>query len=383
MPRALAALLVVFGSDIVPPRALGCTLCGINLANQLTLRQEVAQARMVLFGTLQNPRLDPNNPSGGFTDLVIERVLKDDPFRAGRDRLELPRLVSVDPKNPQKFLVFCDIFNGKLDPYRGIAVKTGAIVEYVRGAVALPTDDKVTELLYFSRYLEHSDADIARDAFMEFGKSSDEEVGRVASRLTPGKIGTWLQDPQTPAERLSLYAFLLGACGGDAEARLLEGMLRKPSDRIVGSLGGLLAGYIQLRPAEGWDQCYALLRDADRPFAERLGGLNALRFYQGWKGDASKRAILRGMVLLLDQGDMADLAIEDLRRWKWWDLTDAVLAQWGKKSHSAPIMKRTIVRYALSCPQPVAARFLDDLRKQDRDLVQEVSESLQFEKTSR
>ena len=37
-------------------------------------------------------------------------------------------------------------------------------------------------------------------------------------------------------------------------------------------------------------------------------------------------------------------------------LTVAVLAQYGKKSHDAPIVKRSIVRYALSCPREDARR---------------------------
>jgi hypothetical protein len=381
MSRRFAAALAVAGLVLGAARpALPCSICaGVNM-NALTLRQEVGQAKLVLYGTLANPRLNPGALAGGTTDLVIERVLKDDPFLAGRNRIELPRYVPVDPKNPPKFLVFCDVFNGKLDPYRGTPAKSAVIVDYLRGAAALPKNDRQQELLYFFRYLENADPDIARDAFLEFAKANDEEVGQVAAKLTPGKIGGWLRDPQIPTERLSLYAFLLGACGGDAEAQLLEGLVQKPDDRVVNALGGLLAGYIQLRPREGWSLCYSILRSTDKPYLERFGALGTLRFYHGWKGDGSRREVLRGMDSLIAQGDIADLAIEDLRRWKYWELTGKVLEQYGKKSHDAPIMKRTIVRYAISCPQPEAKTFLQTLRAKDPELVKEVEESLQFEK---
>jgi hypothetical protein len=378
MSRALLTISAL--ALLLPSPAPACTFCaGIN-PNTLTLRYEVAQAKLVLYGTLANARLNPGTTAGGSTDLKIEYVLKDDPFLAGRKVITLPRFVPFDAKNPPKFLVFCDIFQGKLGPYRGTPARSAAIVEYIRGASKLDPKDRAEALLYFFQYLENPDADIARDAFVEFAKASDEEVGKVAHRFSPAKIGIWLEDPNTKAERLTLYSFMLGASGSDAEAAVLERMLKNPTERTVASLGGILAGYIQLRPAEGWNFCHALLRDAKRPFLERFGALGTLRFFHGWKPDDSRRDVLRGLSYLVEQGDIADLAVEDLRRWQYWDLTDKVLAQWGKKSHDAPIMKRTLVRYGLSCPQSEAKRFIEQIRKQDGDMVREVEDSLQFEK---
>jgi hypothetical protein len=107
--------------------------------------------------------------------------------------------------------------------------------------------------------------------------------------------------------------------------------------------------------------------------------LGTLRFYHGWKPTESRQPVLRCFAELLGQGDMADLAIEDLRRWQLWDLTGEVLAQFGKASHSAPIMRRAIVRYALSCPNPEAKDFVAGLRTSEPALVADVEESLQFE----
>ena len=57
-----------------------------------------------------------------------------------------------------------------------------------------------------------------------------------------------------------------------------------------------------------------------------------------------------------------------------------MLAQWGKKSHDTPMMKRAILRYALCCPKPEAAAFVAARRRSDPELVQDVVESLEFEK---
>lgn len=370
----LVGTLLVAGSP-----ALACSLCSGSPQTTLSMRQEMAQAKLVLYGTLANPRLNPGG-TGGTTDLQIERVLKNDPFLGNKKVIELPRYVPVDAKNPPRFLVFCDVYNGKFDPYRGVPVKSAAVVDYLKGTAALDPKDRSQALQYYFRYLDHADPDVSNDAFVEFAKATDSEVGQVAGKLSAAKLRTWLQDPQTPANRLSLYAFMLGACGSRDDAVVLRDLLDRPTERTLGPLGGILAGYIQLQPDEGWKRAHGMLRDAKRPFGERFAVLGTLRFYHGWKADQSRREVVRGLAELLPQGDIADLAIEDLRRWQIWDLTTDVLAQYGKKSHDAPIMTRTIIRYALCCPQAEAVRFINERRKQDPGLIKEVEEGLQFEK---
>src|SRR5262245_49411594 len=107
MPR----WLVILTALSVPAPVLACSLCP-GLQNRQTLRQEAFQAKLVLYGTLANARLDP--AGNGLTDLQIDEVLKRDPFLGNRKVIELPRFVPFPPKEPPKFLVFCDIFNGKL-----------------------------------------------------------------------------------------------------------------------------------------------------------------------------------------------------------------------------------------------------------------------------
>lgn len=372
LAAALPGLLVA-----LPGPAPACSLC-YNIQQSVTLRQEVGQARLVLYGPVIKSRLDAGVT--GSSDLQIDAIVKSDPFIANKKVVELPRYLPADPKDPPRFLVFCDVFRDKLDPYRGVPVKSAAVVDYLKGAMALDPKDITAALLYFARYLEHADKEIARDAFLEFAKAGDQDVGKVAGRLSPDKLREWLKDPQTPSERLGLYAFLLGACGGAADADYLKSLLQAPNERTLTAFDGIMAGYLQLRPQEGWVLVHSLLKDESRPFQVRFAALRTLRFYHGWKRDSVRDSVIRGLALLLPQGDAADLAIEDLRRWKMWDLTADVLAQYGRKSHDAPLMRRAIVRYALSCPKPEAQEFLRKLRASDAPLVKEVEESLQGEK---
>jgi hypothetical protein len=376
MQRSLSALVVLLLS-CTP--ALPCTLCGANVPNTATLRQEFAVSKAVLYGTLANAKLNAAG-NGGSVDLQVDSVLKSDASLANKKTVQLAKYVPVDPKDPPKYLIFCDIFGGKVDPYRAYPLKSAAIVDYLRGAAALDPKDKTAALLYFFRYLDHADADVAADAYLEFAKANDQEVGQVAKKLDADKLRRLINDPRTPASRLGLYAFLLGACGGDKEADLLRTMLDKPGQKEVAAFDGILAGYIQLRAREGWDMAGRILKDAKKPEKDRRAVLQALHFYHGWKGDDVKRELLACLTPVLPQGDLADLAVEDLRQWQWWDLTPQVLALYNLDSHKAPIVRRAIVRYALCCPKGEAMDFVKRVRADDPATVKAVEESLEFEK---
>ena len=84
---------------------------------------------------------------------------------------------------------------------------------------------------------------------------------------------------------------------------------------------------------------------------------------------------------LLEQSDIADLAIEDLRKWKRWEVLDQVLALSTKSSHQIPIIRRAVLRFALTCEkdQPKAAAFAKAMREKDADWVKDVEELLKLE----
>ena len=91
--------------------------------------------------------------------------------------------------------------------------------------------------------------------------------------------------------------------------------------------------------------------------------------------------VVSAVALLLEQSDIADLAIEDLRKWGCWGMTDAILDLYDKKSHDVPIIRRAILRYALSCPKQgtKADAFVKAERKRDKEYVEDVEELLKLE----
>jgi hypothetical protein len=314
--------------------------------------------------------------------LRIADVLRAHPALKDEKVIKVEQYLPVsDLKNPPRYLVFCDIFKGKFDPFRGVPLKTANSIDYVRRVLKLDPKDQTNNLLFFFRYLDNSDPEIARDAFLEFAKATDQEIGGVARRLDAAKLRAWLRARETPAERLSVYALLLGACGAEEDARFLKSMLDEGSERTVNAYDGFLAGYIHLRPRDGWELAHALLQDSRKPMLVRLAVARTLSYFHGAQPKESADNILKCLDAIISQGELADIAIEDMRRWDIRTRTRDILGLYGKKGFDAPLMKRTIVRYALSCKDdPPARTFVEERRREDAELVKGVEEELQFEK---
>jgi hypothetical protein len=349
-----------------------------------TLTEEVGQASMVLFGKLTNPKIGANgNFDEGSTDLVIEEIIKKDPILGDKKVLTLPRYVPSDQKNPKKFLIFCDVFKGKIDPYRGVPVEADSdIAKYLKGAMEQKNKEIKVRLRFFFDYLDNADLEISNDAYKEFAKADYKDYREMAGHLPPDKIARWLEDPKTPAFRFGLYASMLGHCGQDKHAKMLRTMLDDPTHRLNSGVDGMLAGYTMLKPKEGWAYTRGILSDPSKEFMLRYAALRAGRFFHDSRPDVvGTKDVLAGVSALLDQSDIADLAIEDLRRWACWDLSGKILGLYGKKSHDIPIIRRAVLRFALSCPPQMEATtaFIADQRKKDPEMVKDAEELLKLE----
>jgi hypothetical protein len=373
MLRLIAALvtIVLLGTPATP--IIGCPFCSGDMRSRLTLRMQFAQAKVVVHGQLKNPRFDPKTDQGS-TDLNIDAVLKDDLARNGQGMITIRSYIPVVGNTPPDFLLFCGVVEGKLDPTFGIPA-TAAIVEYLKTAAKLDDSDPVAKLGFFFKHLDSTDTNIAADAFFEFARASETEIAKASKVFDSAKIRKLIASPATPIERLGVFAFLLGISGGPTDAPFLAAML---PERTAASFGGLLAGYILLNPKDGWPFAANSLGDAKQSFSVRLSTIGTVRFMQASRGNDCKAEVLRCCAALLPHGDLADQAIEDLRRWGYWDLTSDVLAQFPKPTHAAPIVQRCIVRYALCCPDEQAKRFVNALRQTDPKLVRTVEDMLEI-----
>jgi hypothetical protein len=371
-------LLVLLAGLSFAHAAVCCPFCSMQ---GQTLIGDVNQASMVLYGSFTNAKLEAGGDgSQGTTDLQIDAVIKKHQILGDKKVITLPRYIPRTDKKT-KFLVFCDVFQGKIDPYRGVPVQADSdMVKYLEGALAVKDKNVGARLRFYFDYLDNKEIEIATDAYKEFANADYKDYRDMSKNLPAEKIIKWLQDPDTPAYRYGLYASMLGHCGTEKHAEVIRKMLDDPQKRASSGVDGLLAGYTMLRSKEGWAYVQGILKDPTKEFMLRYAALRAARFFWDSRPDVvDKKKLEEGVSALLDQSDIADLAIEDLRKWGCWDICDRVLGLQGKKSHDIPIIRRAILRYALSCPKNQASAFVDEWRKRDPEMVKDTEELLKLE----
>jgi len=316
--------------------------------------------------------------------LNIETVLKDHEWLRGKKTIEILGTQASNANNNSRYLVFFEIDNGQASPFRGIlAPAESKLPDYVKGAIQVRGKDLATRLLYFFNYLDSPETVIATDAFTEFANTDYKDARAIYQKFPAATLVKWLRDPNTPASHISLYGTILGHCGDVRKhAGLFRMMLKDPTKRASTSLPGILIGYLILDPKAGQEYVRELLSDEKLEFSMCYSALRALRFCWGCRRDLiPEEEIISNMELLLDQSDIADLAIDDLRRWGRWELTNSILPLYNKKSHNNRIIKRSIIKFALSVPaeNKDAAAFLKQRRAEDPERVSDIEEMLSLE----
>lgn len=383
MRSYLLGFLPILFLLLTPSSILACPFCS---AQGQTMLGQSKQADMILFGTLSNRERKPGSLVEGSTDLNIESVILDHPARKGQKVLTIPRYLPPDP-NLTKYLVFCDVLGGEIDPYYGLMVeKDSKLADYLKGALAVQDKPADQRLEYFYKYLNDADAGIANDALIEFGNADYKEFRPLAERVDPDLIVKWLRD-DPPASRVGLYGSMLGHCGSAEHASELKKLLdqAKNKRRFTG-IDGLLAGYVLIDPEQGWNYLTDWLGDDKQEFLLRYAGLRAVRFFWEYRPDVvGKKAMVEAATLLVDQSDIADMAIEDLRKWERFEVADKVLGLYDQESYALPIIQRAILKFALSMPadDKRAAKLLAKARADDPDRVADIEELLKLEQESR
>ena len=372
LPLALAALVL----PALPAPAQACPFCSMQ---GQTLAGEVAGADMVLYGTLENA-----NAGAETTDLKIDAVVKKHDFVAGKDVVTLPKFIPPDAASGYKFLVFCYVFKGKLDPYRGMAMKPDSdIAAYLKGVQEFKDKKPGERLTFYFKYLDNADPEIAMDAFKEFANAPYADYRDMAKGLPADKLADWLKDPNTPGFRIGLYGSLLGHCGTADHAKLLRSLLEDPQRKLSTGVDGVLAGYTMIDPKQGWEYVKGVMKDPNREFLMRYAALRAARFFHDYRPDlVDKKELAEGVAQLLEQKDISDLAVEDLRKWGCSYMTDRILGLQGSEAYKTlPIVRRSVLRFALSFPDvPAAAAYVAEQRKTNPQGVSEAEEILKLEK---
>jgi hypothetical protein len=344
------------------------------------LVQEIDSAHAVLYGRLANDKIGAQ-PGTGTTEFHVEKIIKDHADLPRQQMILLSRYVPIlDVKNPPRYLMFFTDPKKNGEPYTGKQVDSTAILDFL-AEYQRQRGNAVQALLVAANYVDHADPLVAEQAFLTLAHASDRQLGEAARNLSPQKLRKLVNTPNLEPERLGLYAFLLGASGKSeaADADHLHKLLQNPSERNFRSFEGVLAGYIAMRPREGWAFAIDTLKKDKQSFLMRYATLRTLRCYYNAAPEVYGPQVLQGLEHALAQPDIADIAIRDLCKWKRWDLTPRILANYDRTTHQSPIVKNSIVRYALACPLPEARTLVERVRRQDPALIRDFEEELMLE----
>jgi hypothetical protein len=353
-----------------PGTALGMGFYGLPGP---TLREQAARSKFVVYGILDNPRQGPN---GEGTDFVIASVIKSHPIVRGKNGFVVPRYIEVEDRNrPARYLVFCDIVKGRIDPYQGELVEP-AVADYLRGMLAIDGKDVTRRVRYCFDFLHHANQGIANDALRALTMVPARELGLVACKLPAAKLRRWLRDPKATSQQQNLYGFLLGHCGTANDALALRALVARRVKEESSAFDGILAGYVLLEPEVGWAYGRVLLSNPANGFSIRYAVLRAVRRIRSARPDLiEKPALIAAMKSALDQEDIADLIIDVLRECRCWNLTSRILPLYSKLFPDATQTKhirRAILRYALQCPDGEATAFISERCKTDSMAVRKV-----------
>ena len=195
--------------------------------------------------------------------------------------------------------------------------------DYILQLPDLPQDHRRLE--FFQKFLEDEDEMLARDAYDEFAKTPYEGVIALEEKMDREQLLHWIRHPDVPASRRRLYLTMLGICGAPGDADLLETLLRSEDRNEKRGLDALIACYLVLRGPDGMATIEELfLEDLEADYADTYAAIMALRFH-GTETDVIPRPrLLKGMRLMLDRPELADLVIPDLARWEDWGSHAAV-----------------------------------------------------------
>src|SRR4051794_14023057 len=143
MLRCSAFLAAALALIVAVSPSAACPFCAEGRGP--TLVGDYANAQLVMLGSIGPAKLGAGDGESA-TEFTIEKVLKAHDFVKDKTKIVLPRFI---PPTKNKFLVFCDVYKGTLDPYRGVEVAGDEqIVKYLVGAVKV-ADRPVSERLRY------------------------------------------------------------------------------------------------------------------------------------------------------------------------------------------------------------------------------------------
>lgn len=314
-----AATAAVFMATLAAPAARCCPFCS---APSLTLAEQMAQADAAVLVQWVGGK-KATDKSAGETVYEIRQIVRNHKNELKvEDRVTLPRY--RESKVGDLFLLVGS---------KGVTIEWASPLEvtetsfnYVAQAPS-PEVPVAKRLSYYVKFLEYPDPMISNDAYGEFANAPYADITQLADKLPREKIRGWITDPKTPQTRMGLYGLLIGLCGTDEDAKVLEKKILEKTEDFRLGIDGLMSGFLLLQGDKGLSVLDEhKLKNRDIPFSETYAAMQALRFMWRYaEGRIEKSRLRASMRILLDRPELADLVIADLARWKDWEIQDRLM----------------------------------------------------------
>jgi hypothetical protein len=379
MRSIIVVALIGFGLSFGSAKAqIICGTCSMS-RDVKTLRETIDDSDAVI---LARPICSYKAADGSDrTEFIIEHVVKHHPSLKNARMLTIPVSVrDVDPKSARQMLIFGAMANNAMNFYRGDDA-TPALAAYVKSLPMNFAPLRTVSLRHSFEYLDSFDSAVRNDAQKVLRTATTAELRALAQLVSKDALRLGLRDGRVDSQAAWLYGYLLGLCGSRGDAELLLARFQFECRHCPSTSEQLLVGYAMLDPKSASATALDMASNAIRPFLSRYAILRAMRFLRQTHprviSEDGLAVVLRPM---LEQEDMADLVIETFRAWNHWKQTEVILGLFDKKELSQPIIKRSILRYALTCPESSAKEFVAKQRKRDAAWVAENEEILKFER---
>lgn len=352
LPWILGCLALVLLAALAPVPVEACPFCS---APSLTLTEQLggADSAVLVKWVSGTPAKLSDAGSTDFEVVDVVHQQAGGKLKAG-SKINLIRYRAG--KAGDLFLLLGTVGAGNVEWGSPLEV-TQAGYDYMKNSPG--TDQPASKrLAYFLKYLEHSDRMIGDDAFGEFANAAYADVVQLAKELPREKLRTWLTSNTISPGRIGLYGMMLGLCGTDDDAKLMERKILEGTEEFRLGIDGVMGGYLLLTGDTGLGLLSEKkLKDKKAPFSETYAAMQAIRFmWQYGDNRISADRLREAMRILLERPELADLVIADLARMKDWSVQDRLIEIYEADAYNIPSIKRAIVRFTLAASKDTGAK---------------------------
>lgn len=356
----LATALLLVGVLCTLPVVQACPFCssvGLTFTDQMASQDVVLSAKL-----LKTTDPDPDSDELPQATFEIEKIFRGKELVKLGMKFEASLVGRYDPG--EKFFVM-----GVNPPQVKWSVPmkvSDRALDYLGKLDDLP-EKGADRLAYFQDFFEDEDPLLAFDAYDEFAKAPYSDLIDLKDRMDRERLIKLINNDRTSPNRRRLYFTMLGVCGQEEDARMLEGLLLSGSRRKTRGLEALIACYLNLKGDSGMDLIQRkFFEDKDCEFTSTMLAMQALRFHAEETDVISKDLIVAAARKVLDNKEARDMVIPDLARWEDWSVMEKLVRIFKDSSEDDSTWIRVpIATYLMACPLPKAKQHLEDLKKID------------------